>query len=457
MRMLESGAVFVPCAHNRLWAFTALVLGGALVSLACGEDSNGDPGASAAAGTTSTPNAGAGGTAQGGSPSGGSGSGAGVGGKPTTTAGTTSGGGGASASGSNSGGSAGAAPDPMPCDSADVECRPLAASAVCVGGEAACALVGDGTVKCWGKNGYGEIGSGADRSTDELPPALVKDLTDVESITCGDYHVCAVSKTGQVSCWGSGPALGIHENPMKPREVDGFVPALVPGLDDVKMISAGSSQTCALRGDGSVWCFFGPPKAVEGIDDATFVASGAQHSCAIVGSGSVKCWGRDQEGQLGDDPTTTDDVVLIKKTPVSVIGVTDAVALTLSNNFSCALRAGGKVSCWGKTDLIGESRSFENAAEDLEQAVSLVAGYGEMCAVLRDRSVQCFGDNTKGQLGDDEGAGRVEPAEVPGLSEVTGLSIKAGRVCASKEDGSVWCWGNIAGEKTPTPVEVMDL
>jgi alpha-tubulin suppressor-like RCC1 family protein len=71
-----------------------------------------------------------------------------------------------------------------------------------VAGEAStCALLGDGSVRCWGSNGEGELGLGT-RSPDERP-ARVTSLSDVEHICLASAHGCALTKGGKLLCWGS--------------------------------------------------------------------------------------------------------------------------------------------------------------------------------------------------------------------------------------------------------------
>ncbi|HVH41671.1 MAG TPA: hypothetical protein VM925_04990 [Labilithrix sp.] len=69
-------------------------------------------------------------------------------------------------------------------------------------GEAStCALLGDGSVRCWGSNGEGELGLGT-RSSDERP-ARVTALSDVDQICLASAHGCALTKQSKLLCWGS--------------------------------------------------------------------------------------------------------------------------------------------------------------------------------------------------------------------------------------------------------------
>ncbi len=72
------------------------------------------------------------------------------------------------------------------------------------------------------------------------------------------------------------------------------------------------------------------------------IGAGAFHSCAMLSGGTVKCWGRNNYGQCGDGTTTTP-----RQTPVSVLGVTNAVQLSVGGYHSCVLFSDGTINCWG--------------------------------------------------------------------------------------------------------------
>jgi len=68
-----------------------------------------------------------------------------------------------------------------------------------------CALLADTTVKCWGYNLYGELGS-SDNVGIDVPviaaPVVVAGLTGATAISTGDFHSCAVLANSAVKCWG---------------------------------------------------------------------------------------------------------------------------------------------------------------------------------------------------------------------------------------------------------------
>src|SRR5438445_9399216 len=77
--------------------------------------------------------------------------------------------------------------------------QPSQAAIVVSGGIHSCAVLGDQTVRCWGSNGYGQLGNGT--TTDSSVPVTVTGMTGVQVIAAGEHHTCVVA-AGAVSCWG---------------------------------------------------------------------------------------------------------------------------------------------------------------------------------------------------------------------------------------------------------------
>ncbi len=64
-----------------------------------------------------------------------------------------------------------------------------------------CARLTSGAVRCWGNNEFGQIGDGTlVRSRNE--PTAVDGLTNAVGLAAGENHTCAVLTDGSVRCWG---------------------------------------------------------------------------------------------------------------------------------------------------------------------------------------------------------------------------------------------------------------
>jgi len=183
---------------------------------------------------------------------------------------------------------------------------------------------------------------------------------------------------------------------------------------------------------------------------ATAIAAGYSHTCAIVGGGAL-CWGDDSEGQVGDELTST-----ATTSPVQVFDLTSGVsAIAGGGQHTCAI-VGGSLECWGSNyyGQLGNNSTSTVANVPLPVlglpagGVSMVsAGYSHTCAVAGG-AVYCWGSNASGQLGSGTAGGTsLLPVQVPSLTVgVTAIAAGYAHTCAL-QNGGVQCWGsNAKGE-----------
>ena len=222
------------------------------------------------------------------------------------------------------------------------------ATAVAAGGSHSCAVLSDGTVRCWGWNGKGQLGNGT--LTQSPTPVAVNGIDGINNIAtavaAGGSHSCARLSTGKVLCWGSNANGQLGNGNSTPQFTS---PVTVSGIATAVSIAAGTGHNCALLTDGTVKCWglnadgqLGNgtttdsllPVTVTGIDGingiAVEIAAGGSHSCALLSDGTVKCWGLNADGQLGSGTKSS------SSTPVTVSGI---------NNNASAIAAGGSHSC----------------------------------------------------------------------------------------------------------------
>lgn len=103
----------------------------------------------------------------------------------------------------------------------------------------ACAVLADGTVRCWGKNDLGQLGDGT--QTDSTNPVSVKGLNNAAVINAGDKSTCALLQDGTMQCWGDNSAGQLGSGTM----LNQLAPTPVARLDSIVAMDMGATM-CAL-------------------------------------------------------------------------------------------------------------------------------------------------------------------------------------------------------------------
>jgi cysteine-rich repeat protein len=358
-----------------------------------------------------------------------------------------------------------------------------------------CALIDDGTIKCWGFNYYGQLAAGdqAHRGDnqgemgDNLNPVDLGSERRARAVAVGGLTACAILRDGPVVCWGKNENneinAGVYENfGDEPYELGNALPVLDLGTGwEVKAVSLGTAHGCALLSNDQIKCWpaYGPG-LLRG-DDLPFVNLGqgrsvrsvscSGHTCALLDDGSVKCWGRNGEGQLGlgqrIDYRPADDADAGGVVPSVDLGAgRSATAVVAGGQHSCAILNGGQVKCWGLNENgqlgLGDS---ENRGDDPGEmgdelpAVDLGVGYAakalalgsqHTCALLSNDTVKCWGWQHSTGIGatDSRGDQAGEMGEslpivkLGARRSVRALSAGNSTTCALLDDYTVKCWGN---------------
>jgi alpha-tubulin suppressor-like RCC1 family protein len=328
-----------------------------------------------------------------------------------------------------------------------------AAAIVDTGGNHSCAIGASGTITCWGDNFYGQLGHGSGSSAQ---PVVVQNITNATDIALGFDHTCAVLADHGGRCWGRNDLGQLGINSTSPSQTS--TPSSLSLLGDAVDIAAGAYHNCAVLVDGGVQCWgqntvgqlayvLGTqvivtfPSVINGNPgNAVAVTAGFEHSCVLLATGSVLCFGRNTEGQLGNNGGGVNT-----NTPVTVSGITNAVAIAAGNFHTCALLATREVVCWGRGDegQLGNGGNADVAAPvdvtGTEDAVGITAGGFHTCLRTSSSAVRCWGRGDLGQVGNGIFANRNTPQAVG----VSAIALDAGRShnCAVLPDGSVQCWG----------------
>ncbi len=346
------------------------------------------------------------------------------------------------------------------------------ATALAAGGSFTCALLSNGTVECWGHNDYGQLGNNSD--TDSGVPVAVYNLSGATAIAAGEFHACALLSNGTVECWGFNYSGQLGNDSYN----DSDVPVAVYNLSGATAIAAGESHACALLSNGTVECWgynddgqlgnssnndSDVPAAVSNLSGAAAVTAGWLYSCALLGNGTVECWGDNYEGELGNGgggPTTTN----APGTPVSgnVLPGAGAKQISSGDFHTCVVISDGTVQCWGYNGSGELGNGTTNSTSTpttvvgvggagvLSGVTAVAAGPGHTCALLANGTVVCWGDNSSGELGDGfTGVGNSSstPVAVSNLTGVKAIAVGYEASCALLANGSVECWGyNVSGQ-----------
>lgn len=352
----------------------------------------------------------------------------------------------------------------------------ITATDIALGASHTCALLSAGTVKCWGGNSRGQLGSGNTADRGDGPGEMGVNLATVDlgvakvvDLTAAGEFTCAQTMDGKVKCWGRNGdgELGLGDTNHRgdgPGEMGVNLPFvdIAPG-EKLVAVRAGSRHACAWLNSGKLKCW--GAGAILGLGDTasrgdgpgemgvnlpfvdtwkviTMLATGDDGTCVHLAAESnkaVRCWGDNSRGQLG-----VGDLAARGDAPGEMgaaLPITDAngpiasPALRTGKQFACALRYDDAAVCWGRNDVgqLGQGHSedigdepgemgpvlkrvelgTDKHAVTLKPSMGFGAGASHACLVLNDETLKCWGNNANGELGlgDTEHRGD-EPGEM---------------------------------------------
>jgi alpha-tubulin suppressor-like RCC1 family protein len=318
---------------------------------------------------------------------------------------------------------------------------------------------------CWGLN---DTGQSAVAQIDEVhfPTRVQQPAGTAFAFARAAYrHSCGLLTNGQIVCWGSnedgvlgsGPGAGAERR----------TPAPVSGLQIYQELDLGAVHTCGLTTVGAVLCWGDNSRGQLGngtnvdrdvptpVPGVVFraIAAGGLHTCGITLTGAAFCWGMNEHGQLGDG-TTID-----RPAPVQVLAGAGVSFTSISAGglHTCAVTTAGLPFCWGDNSRgqIGDGsfqdRLVPTRVTALASATAITAGGMHSCAIANQAgAAYCWGYNASGSLGTGSTNDSATPVQVAGgfafAAIVAGLHHTCGEVVQATQRRAM-CWGyNVHGE-----------
>lgn len=339
---------------------------------------------------------------------------------------------------------------------------------IVAGDEHTCAILDDDTLKCWGHNVDGQLGLGDDENRgdtsgemgDNLPVVDLGTGRTARIVDVRKSHSCAILDNGTLKCWGKvdNGRLGL---PISSENLGDDLNEMGDNLSvvdlgrfgsSIKAIGLGISHTCAILENDGVKCWgevddgrLGLPVSSgdqgddsgEMGDNLPFVDLGVgrnvnaldvggEHACVILDNNTIKCWGDNSYGELGlgDTDSRGDD------------------SGEMGDNLASVDLGTGRIP------------------------KSITVGHSHTCVILDNNTLKCWGYNSFGQLGlgDREHRGD-DPDEMgdnlPDIDLGTGripLFVNAGdfHTCVLLDNYSLKCWGRIQHGRLGLPVSLGD-
>ena len=327
----------------------------------------------------------------------------------------------------------------------------------------ACGFTQAGEMYCWGEKGDGILADGSLGSTTSPSLTLNRFVDAYDRSAWGDL-ACAITDDGgadldQLFCWENLGQLVSGENRDVPVPTDVPLPA---GVDPVQ-IGLGAYFACILAADGTVRCRgsndngqFGDNTTTSNTNDwattinpagiaFTDLAVGPYHTCAIGSDGGVYCWGDNGYGQFGNGTSGSGSTVPVKAaTPVGSV----FIDVGTGRDDVCALRDNGDLYCWGRNEYGISGTGSAGSAVLIPTLVTggltfrqFSMGDFHACAVTILDEAYCWGvawDNRLGGSGTDQSS----PQPVNGGLSFQGVFAAMGTwACGVDYANQAYCWG----------------
>lgn len=300
----------------------------------------------------------------------------------------------------------------------------------------AVAIGDDGHTYAWGDNQDGQLGDGT--TTNRNVPVRVQEPAGVAftQISAGNGFVVALGSDGNTYAWGKNPYGNLGTGDRKDSRVP--LPVETPVGVAFTHVIAGTFFAAAMGADGNVYAWgrndYGAigdgtnqhryaPVRVQTPAGVTFTRLSERSSptVALGSDGNLYAWGFNRNGQLGNGSTENSNVPVRVQVPADV----EFTQISPHGNFVAALGTDGRAYTWGMGQFGSLGNNDPDYADstvpvpvDMPSGVTLTqvsAGYVHALALSSDGQIYAWGANTRGQLGDGTGVNRNFPAPTPAV------------------------------------------
>ena len=356
--------------------------------------------------------------------------------------------------------------------------------------ERTCALTEQGEVWCWGAV-RGDVFS-ARLARDLFEPTAIFSSGAMIDFALGATFGCALQSDNKVFCWGVGARpLGMTTTSAGALIEESEAPVYLPALDGAVQIDLGHAHGCAVKSNGSLWCWGAhgcaarglgasdAPARVESWSDVERVWTTSYLTCALRAGGDLWCLGRrfEQPGTAceGDqapamvasnvrDVRIGDDTICVETEPdgaLSCLGVNYdyLLARLLFSDHAAVMTPIGMFTDASIGAVSIADDMYKEVFTPPEASFLASESVRHQCVLQNDEAI-CWGRNDFDQLGPTPMSTThyTAPTAVQTSLRFSRLALTEQRTCGvTVASGEVWCWGQGAGAGGAMPQRVGSL
>jgi alpha-tubulin suppressor-like RCC1 family protein len=350
--------------------------------------------------------------------------------------------------------------------SSPVQIGALTTWAQVAGGATASALQSNGTLWAWGYNAYGQLGNS--NTTNYSSPLQIGTLTNWIQTIPGNNRIGAINNNNSLYTWGlnSWGVLGTNDqnNRSAPTLLLGPLISLYP-VSNWTQVAAGNSHWLAIQSNGTLWSCgynnngqlgnnstttYSSPIQIGAVNIWTQTAAGNFSSYALQQPGTLWAWGFNNYGQLG---LNTASASVSSPAQVGLLSNWTQISVNSTSAHALALQSNGTLWAWGYNAYgqLGNSNTTNYSSPlqigALTVWTQIAAGGYSGYAIQSNGTLWAWGLNSQGQLGLNTTVGVSSPIQIGTSSNWTQIGAGALQLAAIQNNGTLWmCGYNAQGQ-----------